>query len=86
MTQFLQLPAECNVQPHWPDLAHLIAGTPAWHRERDRAVARGGRPLRDDIGIAEAGIGLRVVAALVAVPLASALLGSVVLLFGSAGA
>lgn len=32
------------------------------------------------------GIGTRVVAALVAVPLASALLGSVVLLFGSAAA
>lgn len=86
MTQFLQLPAECRIQPYWPDLAHLIAGTPAWQRERDRAVARSGRRFDDGIGLAEPGVGLRVVAALVAVPLASALLGSVVLLFGNASA
>ena len=42
MTQYLQLPAQCNVQPCWPDLAHLIAGTPAWQRDRDRAIARAG--------------------------------------------
>ena len=86
MTQFLQLPAECRIQPYWPDLAHLIAGTPAWQRDLDRAVAHGGRPRFDELGLPETGIGARVVAALVAVPLASALLGSVVLLFGTAGA
>ena len=86
MTQLLQLPEGAAIQPYWPDLAHLIAGTPAWHRDRDRAVALGGRPRIDEIGLAEPGIGLRVVAALVAVPLASALLGSVVLLFGTTGA
>jgi hypothetical protein len=86
MTQYLQLPAQCNVQPYWPDLAHLIAGTPAWQRDRDRAIALAGRPRIDEIGLAGEGVGLRVVAALVAVPLASALLGSVVLLFGTAGA
>lgn len=86
MTQYLQLPAHYTVQPYWPDLAHLIAGTPAWQRDRDRAIAMAGRPRIDEIGLAEPGVGLRVAAALVAVPLASALLGSVVLLFGTAGA